>query len=64
MIEYKIINTNGYPISHEQLSTLGADGWQLIQLIQDMAYFSRPKPKAPRTVKPVLPAKAKAKKNV
>ena len=57
VIEYHVENTNGYPITKERLKTLGADDWQLIQAIQDVAYFSRikaeqPKPAArKRTVK-------------
>jgi len=61
MIEYKIIHTHGYPISHEQLTALGADGWQLIQVISDVAYFSRPKPKAVRVAKPRTATKKAAK---
>ena len=41
MIEYHTELTNGYPITKERLKTLGADDWQFIQAIQDVAYFSR-----------------------
>lgn len=41
-IEYHVENTNGYVMSAERLNQLGAEGWQLIQMIGDAAYFSRP----------------------
>ncbi len=43
MIEYLTINTAGLPLTTEQLNQLGADGWQLVAIPRDVAYFSRPK---------------------
>ena len=51
MIEYHIEHTNGYPIPVERLNQLGADGWQLIQVISDVGYFSRPKVDKPKATR-------------
>ena len=50
-IEYHIEHTNGYPIPVERLNQLGADGWQLIQVISDVGYFSRPKVDKPKATR-------------
>jgi hypothetical protein len=59
MIEYHIEHTNGYPIPVERLNQLGAEGWQLIQVIADVGYFSRPAQPKPKTTRKRKTTKAK-----
>lgn len=51
IFEYLTVNTGGMPISQDNLNKLGLDGWELITVAFDTAYFKRLKSSEVKTAK-------------